>query len=295
LRLAVLSTPDSWYFQDLHRAAAGQHEVKSIPFRWIWSGAGFCGARNVVCAGDIEFSQYDALLVRSMPPGSLEQIVFRMDVLGQLETAGRMVINPPRAIECAVDKFLTTARLAGAGLPTPRTATCQTIDDALTAFNQLGGDVVLKPIFGSEGRGITRLQDPALAERAFRLLVPLGSVVYLQEFVPHDGWDVRLLVIGKRVLAMRRANRLDWRTNISRGAIAEAIEPSDEWIELARRAADVVGAPLAGVDLLVGRDGQTYVIEVNAVPGWRALAEAHRLDVAALVLDYIVESYERRC
>jgi tetrahydromethanopterin:alpha-L-glutamate ligase len=103
-----------------------------------------------------------------------------------------------------------------------------------------------------------------------------------------------LLVIGKRVLAMRRANRLDWRTNISRGALAEAIEPHDEWVELARRAADVVGAPLAGVDLLVSRDNQPYVIEVNAVPGWRALAEAHRVDVAALVLDYIAEIHEHR-
>ncbi len=110
-----------------------------------------------------------------MPPGSLEQVVFRMDALGRLEAAGATVINPPRAIECAVDKYLTTARLAAAGLLVPRTVACQTVEDAMAAFELLGGDVVIKPLFGSEGRGITRLQDEALAERAFRLLVQLGA------------------------------------------------------------------------------------------------------------------------
>jgi glutathione synthase/RimK-type ligase-like ATP-grasp enzyme len=111
--------------------------------------------------------------------------------------------------------------------------------------------------------------------------------MYLQEFVPHHGYDLRLLLIGKHVLAMRRTNLLDWRTNISRGATAEAIEPNDGWVELARRSADVVGASIAGVDLLPGLDGRTFVIEVNAVPGWRALAAAHNKDIAAMVLDHV--------
>jgi RimK family alpha-L-glutamate ligase len=306
VRLAVLSAADSWYFHDLRRAAGDRHDVVCVPFRQLSSAIGKAtagaslvarsvseGAAQILAAND-ELSQFDVLLVRTMPPGSLEQVVFRMDALGQLETAGTTVINPPRAIECAVDKYLTTARLSAAGLPVPRTVVCQTVEDSMSAFELLGGDVVIKPIFGSEGRGITRLQDPALAERAFRLLVQLGSVVYLQQFVPHDGWDLRMLVIGRQVFAMRRVNRLDWRTNISRGAVAEAIECRDEWVELARRAAKVVGASIAGVDLLVGRDGKTYVIEVNAVPGWRALADAHRVDIAALVVAYIAEVHEHR-
>jgi ribosomal protein S6--L-glutamate ligase len=194
-------------------------------------------------------------------------------------------------MEVAVDKFLASARLAEAGLPTPRTFACQTVDDALRGFAELGGDVVVKPLFGSEGRGIARLNDPALAERAFRLLVQLGAVVYLQEFVPHEGMDFRLLLIGERVLAVRRRNLLDWRTNISRGATAEPFDPSAEMIDLARCAAAAIGAPLAGVDLLPARDGTLYVIEVNAVPGWKALAAACQVDVAALVLKYL----ERRC
>ena len=94
-----------------------------------------------------------------MPPGSLEQVVFRMDLLARLEAAGTWSFNPARAIEAAVDKYLTTARLAAAGLPVPRTGVCQTVEDALAGFDALGGDVVLKPLFGGEGRGIARLAD----------------------------------------------------------------------------------------------------------------------------------------
>ena len=234
------------------------------------------GTRSRFSARGAELSSFDAVLVRTMPPGSLEQVVFRMDALGRLEAAGTPVINPPRAIECAVDKFLTTARLAEAGLPVPKTIVCQTVEQGLEAFTALSRDVVIKPLFGSEGRGIARLNDEAIAERALTLLGQLGGVLYLQEFIPHDGWDVRVFIVGKHVLAMRRTNTLDWRTNVSRGATAAAVELREEWVDLARRSAEVVGASVAGVDLLPGRDGKTYVIEVNAVPGWQATCRRAR-------------------
>jgi tetrahydromethanopterin:alpha-L-glutamate ligase len=197
------------------------------------------------------------------------------------------VINPPRAIEAAVDKYLASAKLAEAGLPTPHTVVCQTVDEALAAFHRLGGDVVVKPLFGAEGRGITRLVDEALAQRAFSLLAGLGAVLYLQEFIPHDGCDVRVLVVGSRMWAVRRRNPLDWRTNVSRGARAEPVEIEPQWAELARRAADAVGAPVAGVDLLPARDGRLCVLEVNAVPGWQAVSRTLDVDIARHVLDYV--------
>jgi RimK family alpha-L-glutamate ligase len=284
MRLAVLASPQSWYLRDLRRAAAGRHEITPITFSQLTAGIDLSGP-SIRSAG-INLSEMDCVLVRTMPPGSLEQVVFRMDALARLEAAGKIVLNPPRAVEAAVDKYLATAKLAVAGLRVPRTIVCQTAEDAMEAFAALGGDVVLKPLFGSEGRGITRLQDEALALRAFKLLAQLGSVLYLQEFIPHEGSDLRLLLIGRQVLAMRRRNPLDWRTNVSRGAIAEPFEPTDEMIAMARIAAEAIGAPLAGVDLLPGLDGHVYAIEVNAVPGWKALGAALKVDVAELVLEY---------
>src|SRR5262245_34778977 len=272
------------------RAAAADHEIVVLPFSEISASVSPTSIHTAGC----NLADFDAVLVRTMPPGSLEQVVFRMDCLARHEAAGGIVINPARAIEAAVDKFLTTAKLQAAGLLTPRTICCQTSDEAMAAFAQLGGDVVLKPLFGSEGRGITRLNDENLALRAFKMLTQLGAVLYLQEFIEHEGHDIRLLVIGDRILGMRRQNKLDWRTNISRGATAEPFTPDDSLIDIARRAAAAVHAPLAGVDLLPGRDGRLYTIEVNAVPGWKGLAKALNLDVARLVLDFISESVRHK-
>jgi ribosomal protein S6--L-glutamate ligase len=291
LRFAILAAPESWYARDLARAAAADHEIVTLPFSEISASVEQFGAKLSTAGRNL--ADFDAVIVRTMPPGSLEQVVFRMDCLARHEAAGGVVINPARAIEAAVDKFLTTAKLQAAGLLTPRTICCQAPDDAMAAFAQLGGDIVLKPLFGSEGRGITRLNDEALALRAFKMLAQLGAVLYLQEFIPHEGHDIRLFVIGDRILAIRRRNQLDWRTNISRGATAEAFVPDDSLIELAHRASSAVHAPLAGVDLLPGRDGQLYTIEVNAVPGWKGLGKALDTDVARLVLDFVAAEVRR--
>jgi RimK family alpha-L-glutamate ligase len=291
LRFAVLASPDSWYLHDLQRAAAGKFEI--VPAAFSTMQAELRDGQATFTSGDVALHECDAVLVRTMPPGSLEQVVVRMDMLNCLEVAGVVVLNPPRAVEAAVDKFLTSARLAAAGLKTPRTVCCQTVDDAMAAFASLGGDVVVKPLFGAEGRGIARLNDEALALRAFKMLTQLGAALYVQEFIEHEGYDLRLFVLGGRVLGMRRRNPLDWRTNVSRGATTEAFTPDDALCQQAHRAAQAVGAPIAGVDLLPVRDGTLYAIEVNAVPGWKALARTLDLDIASLVLDYIAERVQR--
>ena len=286
MRLAVLSSLESWYLRDLRRAAGSRHEIVCLAHQRLradlgtqWTGRFLSGARDL--------AECDAILVRSMPPGSLEQVVFRMDVLGRLQEAGTVVINPPRALEAAIDKYLTSARLLAAGLLTPRTVVCQTAEEARDGFDRLGGDVVVKPLFGGEGRGILRVEDQDLAHRVFHTLEQVGAVFYLQEFIPHDGFDIRLLLIGDRVWAIRRRNPHDWRTNISRGGTGEPLDADPELIGLARRAASAIGAPMVGVDILPGRDGGRYVLEVNAVPGWKGLSQTLQVDVAAAVLDYI--------
>ncbi len=293
MRIAVLCSPTSWYLKDLERAAAGRHEIVPVTFRELASALapeGLTVTSGSGGSGRVNLRDMDAVLVRTMPPGSLEQVVFRMDLLARLEAVGGRVVNPAKAIEAAVDKYLTTAKLQAAGLTVPRTFVCQTVDDALRAFAALGGDVVVKPLFGAEGRGIARICDEGLAQHAFSLLVQSGAVLYLQEFIPHEGSDLRVLIVGQRAWGMRRRNPLDWRTNVSRGATPEPLELTPELSELAHCAAAAVAAPLAGVDLLPGRDGQLYAIEVNAVPGWQALSRVLGVDIAQVVLDYLAQS-----
>ena len=300
-RIAVLGSPTSWYLKDLRRAAieldAGETvSVDPVPFTKIaaavgsdglasWSSADNDGGKDAP-SKQLRIDEFDALIVRSMPPGSLEQIIFRMDVLQRCEAAGQTVINPPRALETAIDKFLCLAKLQSAGFDVPETIACQTFDEAMAAFKKLGGDVVVKPLFGGEGRGITRIADEAFAFRSFRLLEQLGSVIYLQKFIPHDGADLRLFVIGDTVLGMRRVNPDDWRTNISLGARGEPLEITDELRSMAMLAVDAIGAPICAVDLLPGKDGRLYGLEVNAVPGWKALSKVLSVDVAKMIIRY---------
>jgi ribosomal protein S6--L-glutamate ligase len=283
MNLAILSAGDGWHVRDLLRAAGSLgHAAAAVDFRKLAAG---------VAAAPGPLDAFDAVMVRTMPPGSLEQVIFRMDLLHRAEAAGVRILNPPRAVEVCVDKYLATARLHAAGLCVPPTIACQHADAALEAFGHLGGDVVVKPLFGSEGRGMVRISDPELAWRTFRTLERTQSVLYLQQFIRHPGWDVRVFVLAGEVLAaMRRSSADDWRTNVAQGGCAEPMRLDPELAELALRAADAVGAIIAGVDLLPGPGGEWYVLEVNAVPGWRALGPVTGVDVASTLIAFLTDT-----
>jgi RimK family alpha-L-glutamate ligase len=282
--IAILAAGTGWHVRDLQRAATLLNlEVVAVDFRRITAQ---------VAAGTDSLAGFDGVLVRTMPPGSLEQVVFRMDALHRLQARGVRVLNPPLAVETCVDKYLASVRLEAAGLRVPSTIVCQDADAALAAFASLGGDVIVKPLFGSEGRGMVRLTDPDLAWRTFRTLERLQSVLYIQQFIAHPGWDLRVFVLDGRVLgAMRRWSKGGWRTNVAQGGRAEAVRLGSVEEELALRAAAALGAPVAGVDLLPGPDGGYYLLEVNAVPGWRALAPVTGVDVARALLEFLIRDY----
>lgn len=286
-RWAILSAGAGWHVRDLERAAATRgHQAVAVDFRRVTAA---------VAAGAGSLDGFDGVLVRTMPPGSLEHVVFRMDVLNRLEARGVPVLNPPRAVEACVDKYLASACLEAAGLKVPPTVVCQHADAALEALEALGGDVVVKPLFGSEGRGMVRVADPELAWRTFRAIERAQGVLYLQQFIRHPGWDVRAFVLGGRVLAsMRRRADGGWRTNVAQGGRAEVMELAGPEQDLALQAAAALAAPMAGVDLLPGPGGEWYVLEVNAVPGWRALAPVTGVDVAAEVLDFFAHEFAGR-
>ena len=155
----------------------------------------------------------------------------------------------------------------------------------MSAFEELGRDVVVKPLFGSEGRGIVRVSDPDLAHRTFRTLMRLDAVLYLQRFIQHGGYDVRILVLDNEVVGgIQRRSPNDFRTNVSREAIAVPHQPTHHEMDLALKATATTGALIAGVDLLYDQDGRCYVIEVNAVPGWQAFGRVTGIDVAARLI-----------
>lgn len=280
MRVGVFGNQESWYVDELCRCGR-RHHHEMIPLQFEQFSSQITADGIHLRSGEHRIDEMDAVLVRTMPPGSLEQVVARMDLLAGLEATGVRVINPPRSLECAVDKYLTTQRLALAGIPVPATIVCEGADGAFTAFEQLGRDVVVKPLFGAEGRGIIRVSDPELAMRAFRTLERLGAVLYLQQFIVGPGFDIRVLLLDGQLLgSMKRTPRPgDFRANIAQHGHAVPHLPTAVELELARSAAQATECIFAGVDIMYDQHQQPLVVEVNAVPGWRGLQKTCGLDV----------------
>lgn len=259
------------------------HEALVLPVDGL---AGAVGAEPRLTAAGRPLDACDAVLVRTIPRASLEQIIFRIDALHRLERLGLRVLNSPSAIERTVDKFYASCLFEEAGLPTPRTRVAERLDDAMAAFREMG-EVIVKPLFGANGRGMARVSDEDVAYRVFRALELERAVYYLQEVVPHAGRDIRAFVIGDSVVAAIARTAEGWRTNLARGGRAEPITLPSDWQTLSLRAARAVGADYAGVDLLPAADGRVYVLEVNGIPGWRGSSGATGFDVAGALVEHV--------
>jgi RimK family alpha-L-glutamate ligase len=234
----------------------------------------------------------DALIIRPIGRGSLEELVFRMDMLYKLERKGFYMVNPPTAIEHCVDKYDILAILEDAGVPVPRTLATESVNEALKAFSELGGDVVVKPIFGSRGQGATRVVDADIADTVFKAITFHHGVIYMQEFVPHGHSDIRAFVIGNRVAASMRRVAEGWKTNYSRGAKPKATEISKEFEEIAIKSAKAVGCKIAGVDILEGPQGPR-IVDVNSQPGWKGLQAVTKVNIAEEIVNFVLTELKK--
>jgi len=290
MRVAILGERGGWHVARLAEALERRGHAADIV---SWRSIGAAIGPGLAALTPAALASADVVAVRGMPAAGaagirLEDVIFRMDTLAELETRGTPVINAPRALEIAIDKYLSLSVLARAGVPVPRTIVAQDPAAARAAWETLGGDCVAKPLFGSRGRGIVRVRAAAEASAGGD-----GGTVYLQEFLPNAGWDLRILVVGDDAFAMRRvAMAGEWRTNLSLGGRPEPVTPPAEVVDLARRAAACVGAEIAGVDLLPSPDG-FVVLEVNGVPAWRGLQTVTPADLADTVAGAIERAVGR--
>ncbi len=286
LRVAVLGASGSWHARRLLDALAARgHDVVAIPATRLQSEVDEDGEARVLGPDGVAVDALDLLIVRGLPRGSLEQVIFRMDTLHILAQRGVRIVNSPRAIERTIDKAWAGAMLATAGMPTPPTIVCERYDGAMRAFDRLGGDVVVKPLFGAMGNGIVRVEDRDVAHRVFRALELERTVYYVQRTIaPAGRRDLRALVVAGEVAgAMERATD-SWRANIARGARPRAVTLGEDERRVALAASAALEADVAGVDLLVTPDGEAVVLEVNGIPGWQALQSVCERDLTQVVV-----------
>ena len=275
------------HVQDVCTALAGRG-ARGVPFRLAdcaFDSAAPAGLRLPGFADALP----DAVFVRAIEGGGFEAVTRRLGILHALGTLGVPAVNSAKAMENCVDKSMTSFLLRQHGVATPPAWAVETHAAAATIVmgeTALGHRLALKPLFGSQGRGLRLIRAAADLPEA----PPEGEVFYLQRFVPPPGEafeDHRLLMLrGKLVAAMTRSAP-DWIVNIKQGGVARPVAPAPEMVALALAAAAAVRTDFAGVDIIAGAEGP-QVIEVNSTPAWAGLQTVTNIDIAAAVADMLL-------
>lgn len=292
-RIAVMTDDPGWHGARLRQAfAARGFECEYVS---LTECAFNIDNRAVpVVVPNFEKGLPDGVFVRGVPGGSLNEVVLYLDVLHALKRLGLAVYNDGRAIERSVDKGMTSFLLHQAGIATPPTWVVRDRERALAIAQreiQAGFGVVSKPVFGSQGDGLCRLET---LEDVDRLQDCLG-VYYLQRFIDcgdvfHD-WRV-FVVNGRAIAAMRRCGN-SWLNNVAQGARCEPVELSGPLCDLAERAIAALHMNYGGVDIIRDADGGYSVIEVNSIPAWKGLQSVCDVNVAEQLADDFLSRLNR--
>jgi RimK family alpha-L-glutamate ligase len=280
-----------WHARGLARALAA-HGVETFPIDLAACGFDTQTPSGLSIPGRAQLP--DAVVVRTMSGGSFEAVTMRLGVLHALREMDVLVWNDARAIERCVDKSMTSFLLARAGIPTPPTWTTESPKTARAIVRREAahGPLVLKPLFGSQGRGLRLIRD------ASELPGPaaVAGAYYLQHFVgvDRDGFrDFRLLVSQGRVIAAMVRHAPTWITNVKRGGKPVAALIDAEVRDLALAAAAAVGAAFAGVDVIYDADGRPSVLEVNSMPAWAGVQKVTKQNIAAALAGDLVAALGR--
>jgi tetrahydromethanopterin:alpha-L-glutamate ligase len=285
--IALVTDTNDWHTRALGKAFAAlgaQTRLVKLPACRFDTGS-----RNGLYLPDFDLGLPDAVLVRDMAGGTFEAVTLRLGVLHALQEIGVPVWNAARSIERCVDKSATSFLLTRAGLPTPMTWATESREAAAEVVRREAGPFVLKPLFGSQGRGLRLIHSeqelPAPAE--------VAGVYYLQRFVgvEREGFrDFRVLVSSGRVVAAMMRQSSHWVTNVKRGGKPFAAVADATMRDLAVAATAVVGANFAGVDMVCDQNGRLSVLEVNSMPAWSGLQRTTPIDIAAALASDLVAS-----
>ncbi len=289
----ITRNPNGWPSARLRESIESLgHRAFPFSFRDIVSVIGEDGPRFVVNDIDI-VRDLSAVIVRPFGRVSLDQAIYRIDLLYAIHDLGIPVFNKPSAIEKCVDKFRALYTLHIHGIPIPKTIVSESSSKIYRFLGSAGiTDIVIKPLFGSRGHGSTKLgiRDRDVLWEVLRALMFTRHVLYTQKYIPHGGRDIRVFVVGDNIIAsMYRIRPGMWKTNISQGATPIPINRlSQDVEELAIRSTKILGCDIAGVDIIESGDGY-YVIEVNSQPGWRGLQSVTEKNIALEIAKYVVE------
>ena len=242
--------------------------------------------RDLLLRSGAPLRGFDVIVDRSLQQGAA------LAALQVLSSQGVACINHPDVIAVCGDKVVTTARLAAAGIPQPRTIVAFDAESALAAVEEIGYPAVLKPAVGSWGRLLARVNDRDAAEALIEHKQVLGSVAhqvfYVQEHIAKPDRDIRAFVIGEEVICAIHRSSAHWVTNTARGAVASNCPVDDSLRDVVLAAARAVGGGVLAVDLLEDALRGLLVSEVNHTMEFRNSSAPTGVDIAARIADHVV-------
>lgn len=229
--------------------------------------------------------------VRGVAAGTTQQIITRMNLLHTLQRQGMTIYNHARAIETTVDKGLTSQLLAEQGVATPTTWVCEHRHIAHALMQQAldnGKTLVIKPLFGSQGKGVRLIEQRAQFALPQDMFV--DGVYYLQEKIDCGAYqhDYRVFVVRGEPIAVMKRQGDSWLHNVARGARCTACGELDV-ADIGALAAKAIGIDYAGVDVMRDRDGKLWVIEVNSIPAWRGLQTVTSVEIADVLVNDLLQ------
>ena len=285
-RYAIITEQAGWHGQQIHEALA-QRGLNADFVRLQDCQLHLGPERGRVILPGFEENLPRGVFVRGVPGGSLEEVTFYLDILHALEVLGVGVYNDAGAIERSVDKARASFLFAHHGIPTPHTVVVRNLAQMRATLESWFQDwryAVIKPVFGSQGKGLMRLSR----ERPHPDYDLCHGIYYLQEYIESTeshSQDWRVLVINDAAVAVMRREGVGWISNIANGGQGYQAELEPELADLAVRATRAAAMPYAGVDLIRDRRGKLWVTEVNSIPAWRGLQEVSDAHIASLLVD----------
>jgi len=290
-RIPVFTDDPGWHGKRLSAALA------SRGFEAVFVSLKDCyfnltpGQAGVVIPG-FEDGLPEYVFVRGVPGGTLQQVIARLDVLHALKALGVRVYNDGRAVERTVDKAMTSFLLHHHGISTPDTWVCESRHYAHALIRQEASvqhPLVIKPLFGSQGKGVRKLEPDSLP-------VPMeehiDGLYYLQRYIDsgEGAWhDHRVFVVNNKAIGAMVRHGSHWVNNVALGGRCEVYPHMGEVAELAEAASKAVNIDYCGVDVIRDRDDKLYVLEVNSIPAWRGLQSVVELDIAQVLVDDFLE------
>jgi [lysine-biosynthesis-protein LysW]--L-2-aminoadipate ligase len=227
---------------------------------------------------------YDVVIVRCL---SHSRALYASKLLGD---NGQCTVNTYEVIATSGDKLVTSLALAKRGVPTPHTKVAFTMQAALQTIEQMGYPVVLKPLNGSWGRLLAKINDRDAAETILEHKHTLGgyrhSIFYIQEYIEKPGRDIRSFVVGGETIAAIYRQTPHWITNTARGGTALNCPITPEIDHISRASAEAVGGGVVAVDILETPEGRLLVSEVNHTPEFRNSIAPTGVDIAGRIVDY---------